>query len=84
MADYTTMVYFTRTLVINNKLYDWLESKSDKKLLLIHGDFDSLIRNSRYLRKRRLNEYISTGKVIILDNWIQDTSSDQIVEFIKS
>jgi hypothetical protein len=39
-------------LSINNKLYDWLESKPDTKLLLIHGDIDSLIQNSRYLRKR--------------------------------
>ncbi|MEX0778109.1 MAG: SIR2 family protein [Balneolales bacterium] len=66
---------------ITLKLFDWLDSEDDRKIIIVHADPVNMANSSRHLPYNRFQPYVQRGKIILIKKWFQDITLEDIIKY---
>lgn len=67
---------------INGRLMEWILSSSDKKLILLHEDPES-IKKSRSAMWHSYDNLVKWGRLIPVKKWFSDTRLEDIIDYLE-
>ncbi len=68
---------------INGKLFEWLLSSFEKKLILLHRTpVESIKEKSKSAMRHRYDKLIEEGRLIPIKKWFSETSLDEILKVL--
>jgi hypothetical protein len=73
--------YGWNDIQMNWKIFDWLESYDNAKLVIIHRNPEEMGHDSRHTNFRRFEVFERQGKVIFIKKWFQDVELEDILKF---
>lgn len=69
---------------INGKIFDWLLSSYDKKLILLHQNPEEDIKKkSKSAMWHRYDPLVKEGRLIPVKKWLSEVSIDEILKIIE-
>lgn len=63
---------------INNRLWAWLDSRPENRMLVLHAKMEELHRKAKPSFSINLKRHKETGKFAYVDKWLRDTTLDDI------
>jgi hypothetical protein len=73
--------YGWNDIQLNWKLFDWLQSNNDAKMVIIHAEPENMTKYSRYLRYADIERYEKAGKLVLIKKWFQEVEMEEIETF---
>lgn len=73
--------YGWNDLQLNRKIFDWLDSNEERKIILIHKNPKEMTGYSRHLNYNSLLMKRKFGQVYFIKKWFQDVAFDEVKEF---
>jgi hypothetical protein len=67
---------------INSRIIDWLFSSRENRIILIHKDINYVKKSARNYIKWNIDRYVEMGIMKVIPKFIQDTSWDEIKEYL--
>ncbi len=67
---------------INDKLFEWLLSSPNRRLILLHQEPETL-KQSQSAMWHRYDDLVKDGRLIPVEKWLSETSIDEIFAIIK-
>ena len=67
---------------INGRLFQWLGSSFENKIILLHENPEDLKRYSRSALWHRYDELIKEKKLILIRKWLSDTEYSDIKDYV--
>jgi hypothetical protein len=66
--------YGFRDKAINSRLIGWLHSAPGRRLIVVHGNIEGLVRNARPAIARSWNPWISDGRLRVIEKWVAEAT----------
>lgn len=73
--------YGWNDIQMNWKLFDWLDSHDENKMIIIHEKPKEMAENSRQLNYRSFSGYEQRGKIEFIEKWFQNVGLEDVVGF---
>lgn len=67
---------------VNGRIFEWLGSSMDNRLILLHENPEDLKRYSRSALWHRYDELVKGGKLIPIEKWFSDVSFSEISKYL--
>lgn len=69
---------------VNNRLGEWMSVGSERRLVVIHGDHDALVRESRGMVQKNWESWKKAGKLVCIPKWFEAVTWAEIKEQIAA
>lgn len=76
--------YGFRDKAINARLIGWLNGAPDRRLIVGHGDVESLVGGARFAIGGKWNRWIRDGRLRVIEKWVADTSWDDVIDLLPA
>jgi hypothetical protein len=68
---------------INGRLFEWLLSSMDKRLILLHENPEEIKRNSKSAMRHRYDTLVKEGRLIPVEKWFSDIKIDELLPLLE-